>query len=178
MKRWSPRKLFIVLLAAVAVLLAAALVWLTLHKGTHQNNQPGASSQAQADVIAKEDGMTKPLTLLTPQSSSAFNVEIASTDKSRVQGLSGRDGLAPGTGMLFVFPAAGFDCFWMKDMKFDIDMLWFDDNQNLVHVQENASKSTYPNNFCPQTAAQYVLEVPAGTVKQLGLQIGDRFTRP
>jgi hypothetical protein len=80
--------------------------------------------------------------------------------------------------MLFIFAEPGNDCFWMKDMKFDIDMLWFDEGQNLVHMQENANKSSYPSDFCPQTPSKYVLEVPAGTAKQLGLQIGDHFTMP
>jgi uncharacterized membrane protein (UPF0127 family) len=66
----------------------------------------------------------------------------------------------------------------MKDMKFDIDMLWFDQTQTLIHLQENATKATYPSSFCPPSAASYVLEVPVGTVSQLGLKLGDRFTTP
>lgn len=125
--------------------------------------------------IASRDGKTEQLTLVSQQGTFPYTVEVVSTDASRQKGLSGRDGLASNSGMLFLFGEPGYDCFWMKDMKFDIDMLWFDEFQSLIHVQENASKSTYPSSFCPQTPAKYVLEVPAGTVKQLGLQVGDRF---
>ncbi len=169
-------------LGLVVMLLTAALAFVVLrypHKAEPVTQTKGTSAASERDKqIFRRDGKTEQIILLSQRGSTPFNVEIASTEVSRERGLSGRDGLAPNSGMLFVFAGPGYDCFWMKDMNFDIDMLWFDENQNLVHVQENASKSTYPSSFCPQTPASYVLEVPAGTVKQLGLQLGDRFTTP
>ena len=46
--------------------------------------------------------------------------------EERSQGLSGRPNLAAGTGMLFVFEQAGSYAFWMKDMRFPLDMVWID----------------------------------------------------
>jgi uncharacterized protein len=165
-------------LALVAAGLLLTLIFIVARHDTNPEvKQSEASQQAQAQNDAR-DGKTEQITLVSQKGSYPVMVEIASTDASQARGLSGRDGLAANTGMLFVFSKPGYDCFWMKDMKFDIDMLWFDQTQSLVHVQENAGKATYPNSFCPPTSASYVLELPAGTVSQLGLKLGDRFTTP
>ncbi len=176
MSLWASKKrlLLLGLFLAVGLLVVFSVVVIQNSSKNDSRKQPD-NIKVTDSKISSRDGKTEQVTLLSQKGTFPYNVEIASTDTSRQRGLSGRDGLAPNTGMLFVFSEPGYDCFWMKDMKFDIDMLWFDEYQSLVHVQENASKTTYPSSFCPQAAASYVLEVPAGTVKQLGLQVGDRF---
>ena len=42
-------------------------------------------------------------------------VEVADTEEERAKGLSGRDALAEGRGMLFIFPESGYHGFWMKN---------------------------------------------------------------
>ncbi|NNL68259.1 MAG: DUF192 domain-containing protein, partial [Myxococcales bacterium] len=51
-------------------------------------------------------------------------VEIAATPAERAQGLSGREALEPGHGMLFLHEEPGAHGYWMKDMRFAIDILW------------------------------------------------------
>ena len=50
--------------------------------------------------------------------------ELAVTKEQMTQGLSGRDKLAEGKGMLFVYDGYYIPSFWMKDMKFPIDIIW------------------------------------------------------
>ncbi|HTE57180.1 MAG TPA: DUF192 domain-containing protein [Verrucomicrobiae bacterium] len=102
-----------------------------------------------------------------------FRVDVAATAAQQEQGLSGRTGLADRQGMLFVFQDPDTSCFWMKDMEFDIDILWFDEGRHLIHQAKNLSPDTYPAKYCPPRAAKYVLEVPAGTADRLGLKDGD-----
>jgi uncharacterized membrane protein (UPF0127 family) len=103
-----------------------------------------------------------------------FNAEVMDTDESRKQGLSGRDGLAQDAAMLFVFETSKTQCIWMKDMRFDIDILWFDSAQRLVSQKRRVSPQTYPKSFCVDNA-QYVVELAAGTAQALGLEQGDTF---
>lgn len=103
----------------------------------------------------------------------SFRVDVAATAAQQKQGLSGRAGLTDHHGMLFVFQDPDTSCFWMKDMKFDIDILWFDEGRHLIHQAKNLSPDTYPAQYCPPKAAKYVLEVPAGTADRLGLKDGD-----
>lgn len=108
----------------------------------------------------------------------AFMLDVASTPASLERGLSGRPGLDQSHGMLFIFDHADKTCFWMKDMKFDIDILWFDEGLKLVHAQQAASPASYPETFCPPINSKYVIEVTAGTVDRLHLKIGDTFSQP
>jgi len=99
--------------------------------------------------------------------------DIADTDASREKGLGGRTGLAENEGMLFEFQTPDYYGFWMKDMSFSIDMIWFDANWTVVGIQEDVLPSTYPQVFKPQAPALYVLEVPSGFTLLHNIKIGD-----
>ena len=47
-----------------------------------------------------------------------------------MKGLSGRDNLADDEGMFFVFEKSDIYPFWMKDMKFAIDIIWIMEDGN------------------------------------------------
>jgi uncharacterized membrane protein (UPF0127 family) len=102
-----------------------------------------------------------------------FKLEVAKTEAERGKGLSGKPSLGANNGMLFVFEEPGNFCFWMKGMRFPLDILWFDSHRHLVHLEKNLSPGTYPKSFCPNDSAKYVLEVNAGTSEYLKLQKGD-----
>ena len=101
-----------------------------------------------------------------------FNFEIADTPAERTLGLSGREPLPDTDALLFVFDAADKHCFWMKDMKFNIDILWFDENRRLVYEKHDVPPSTYPESFCPDIPAKYVVEVAAGVAAKNQLSTG------
>src|SRR6185436_18462817 len=58
-----------------------------------------------------------------------FSVEIAETPETRAQGLGDRASIGANNGMLFLFDAPGNYGFWMKDMRFSIDIMWIKDNK-------------------------------------------------
>lgn len=99
--------------------------------------------------------------------------EVVDTASLRAQGLSGRAGLPPGEGMLFVFEKADRHSFWMKDMSFDIDILWIEGGE-IVHI----ARATAPKSgerlttYRPERPASYVLEVVAGTAEARGWVVG------
>lgn len=102
-----------------------------------------------------------------------FTLKIANTSEALKRGLSGTPKLSENEGMLFVFEDTASTCIWMKDMKFSIDILWFDANNKLIHQKQNASPESYPESFCPPESAKYVVEVSAGNAQQLDLKLGD-----
>jgi uncharacterized membrane protein (UPF0127 family) len=104
-----------------------------------------------------------------------FTTVIADTIATRAHGLSDTTSLAADHGMLFVFNPSEPACFWMKDMHYNLDILWFDDQQKLIYEQQNLSLLTYPNSYCPPASAKYVLEVNAGTAQQLQAKLGDQL---
>jgi uncharacterized membrane protein (UPF0127 family) len=101
--------------------------------------------------------------------------EVASTTQQKSDGLSGRYGLQEGTGMLFVFDTPLIEGFWMKDMRFSLDILYADSTGKIVTLFENLSPDTYPKAFRPTVPAQYVLELPAGYVAAHSIAVGDKI---
>lgn len=109
-----------------------------------------------------------------------IKVELALSKEEQVRGLSGREGLGEGEGMLFVFAKPGRYSFWMQDMKFPLDIIWLapssggeDGKARVVYMTENAQPESFPESFVSDTDAQYVLEVGAGFAEKNNLKIGD-----
>jgi len=105
-------------------------------------------------------------------------VEIANTPAAQQKGLSGRTSLASDHGMLFVFDHEDYWGFWMPDMNFPLDIIWFNSNQQAVFIEQNLPPCT-PQNcpiFTPDVKAMYVLEVNAGFVMAHQIALGTTFT--
>ena len=101
-----------------------------------------------------------------------LKVEIADSPGERGQGLSGRTALPNDRGMLFIFDELGLYPFWMRDMKFPLDIIWLDSDYNVVDMVRNAEPSSYPDSFTPEKPARYVLETNAGWVDKNNIKIG------
>ena len=102
-----------------------------------------------------------------------YTVEIARTDTERTKGLSGRNSLATDTGLVFIFDKPDKYGFWMKDMNFPIDIIWFDENWKIVHIEDNLSPQSFPKIFYPKGLSLYVFEINAGEVERAHMKIGD-----
>lgn len=109
-------------------------------------------------------------TIVAPQAK--LSVEVVNTPESRELGLSGRSGISDKHGMLFVFPSSGSFGFWMKDMKFPIDMVWINKDGVIVYIVENAKPEDYPATYVNQPEALYVLELGANKAREYGMYLG------
>lgn len=103
--------------------------------------------------------------------------EVADTDSAQNTGLSGESSLNDDSGMLFVFKKPQKAYFWMKGMKFAIDIIWIRDGK-IASVTENAeTQPNVPDNelkvYVSPVEVDYVLEVNSGFVSRNGLKIGD-----
>jgi len=67
----------------------------------------------------------------------AATVEVAVALDDRIRGLSGRQFLAPGTGMLFK-PATSF---WMRDTHMDLDLIYVRDSRIIEIIVMTAPKN-------------------------------------
>ncbi|MEK7662485.1 MAG: DUF192 domain-containing protein [Patescibacteria group bacterium] len=101
---------------------------------------------------------------------------VADTPELRERGLSFTGELKDGEGMFFVFEEAGYPGFWMKNMNYPIDMIWFDEKKSIVDIRENVAPGTYPRVFQPLSPARYALEVPAFFTKKNNIKKGDRIS--
>lgn len=106
----------------------------------------------------------------------AFDVEVPRNSDAFAKGLAGRPCITDSEGMLFKFTQPGRYPFWMKDMKFPIDIIWIDPNHRVAAIEVDEKPSSYPDKFVNQNPAQYVLEIKANLSKQLNIEIGTPVT--
>ena len=106
-----------------------------------------------------------------------ITTDIADTNIERAQGLSEKGSLPKDHGMLFVFEEAKKYPFWMKDMKFPIDIIWINDG-GVVDITLHANPEIYNNSsltiYKPKEPAQYVLEVNANYTLENNIEVVDR----
>lgn len=103
-----------------------------------------------------------------------FSVEVVETSYFLEKGLSGHKPLLSNEGMFFVFEKPDKYGFWMKNMSFPIDIVWFTSDLRVNHIEKSVSPETYPKVFTPETESLYVLEISAGQSDELNLKIGDQ----
>ena len=60
--------------------------------------------------------------------------ELAVSDEERAQGLMFREKINEDQAMLFLFEEEDIHSFWMKNMRFAIDILWLDGRKRIVHI--------------------------------------------
>jgi uncharacterized membrane protein (UPF0127 family) len=104
--------------------------------------------------------------------------DVAATNEQMTKGLSVRDALADNEAMLFVFDTAQEHSFWMKNMKFPIDIIWLDSDKTVVHIEHNLQPCSF-DAFCPtykpaNNSALYVLETVAGFAEKHGIVEGTK----
>lgn len=102
-------------------------------------------------------------------------VEIADTDAKRQRGLSDRDPLEAGHGLLFVFDAPGEYGFWMKDMAFAIDIVWIAEDWTVIGIEKSAAPESFPHIFYPSAPVKYVLEMNAGDAQAFSIAAGSKL---
>lgn len=127
---------------------------------------PPADNQAPPISPKKCEGLTA--------EGICYTLERADTNQSRIKGLSDRSELKPQTGMLFVFDAPSKECIWMKDMHFNLDIVWLDEAKKVTKIEQDVSPATYPNSFCSDNT-KYVIELNSGDVTKLKLETGNKL---
>ncbi len=107
-----------------------------------------------------------------------INATIVSTNDDQKRGLGKKESLPLNEGMIFVFDQPGVYSFWMKDMKFAIDIIWMDENKKVVDIAPNVVPEPGKSDrdltlYKPKESAKYVLEVNAGLSSLNNIQVGD-----
>ena len=105
-----------------------------------------------------------------------IKAELATSSEQLETGLSGRQSLDPGSGMLFVFPVMASRGFWMRNMSFPIDIVWIGKDKIVVGVTKDVDPKSYPNIFFPPQPVKYVLELNAGYAEENGIASGTPLT--
>src|SRR5215204_5172449 len=108
----------------------------------------------------------------------ALNADVPITSELMSKGLAVKDKLKENEAMLFVFEESAKHSFWMKDMKFPIDIIWLDSDGNVVHIEQNLQPCVSVlicTSYSPNIESQYVLETVAGFTQRHNVSVGIDF---
>ena len=110
-------------------------------------------------------------------------VDLALASSEQQLGLGYRNVLEPGTGMLFVFNEPSQRTFWMKGMRFCLDIIWIA-NGEIVGAAEGVCPDPVGTvdadraRFDSGEPVTHVLEVPAGWLAEIGYGAGTPVVIP
>ena len=108
---------------------------------------------------------------------SILTVFIPTTITSSNAGLAVFDKFYDDYAMLFRTPPDIEPALWMKDMKFDIDMVWLDSDDRIAFINHQVSHLDQETVYqAPeQSSAKCVIELNAGASHRLKLKLGDKL---
>ena len=154
----------LVIVAAVAVVAAVILCAYYVHsRNRHQKPYDGQTYtlrvQKKGDIDVMESARRN------------FYLKTAYTAEAKAQGLSNTPPLMPEQGMIFVYDEQNKQCFWMKDMRYALDIIWVDSKKTVTAVEYSVQPDSYPTSFCH--SGQYVIELSAGEAKAGTIGVGD-----
>lgn len=158
--------------AVLAILLVTSGAWHFFHQ-PHTVNQLPEFTQGflKGRVIPQAKYLQADLLI----NNYRLKVDVAGTTQQQQTGLAIKSTLKENEGMLFPFPNESYQGFWMKDMKFPIDIMWIDKNNTIVYIQPNlppcADAQTCPI-YEPQVKVIYVLETVAGFAQKHNVNVG------
>lgn len=163
----------VLLLALLALIIVAGVVAYVL--GTVRDSKPAQkpwqAPEARESQTIPEGLEYQTVTVAVPSVSKTYELQVADTLEKQRLGLGIRESIG-GEGMIFPYAKPQQLCYWMKDMKYSIDMIWLDASKRVVKLEPDVSPSTYPRTTFCQDEAQYVVELASGQAARDGVVVG------
>jgi uncharacterized protein len=153
-------------LAVLAVVLALAGAAFLVGSRSQRTGAGGANGEAGRHVY-----------LLQPSSrpQSRVSLEVAADELARDRGLSKREHVPAGTGMVFLFPRDTLVPFWMKDTLVPLQIAFVGSDGRVVGMFEMPPCRASPcPTFAPRLPYRYAVELASGAFTAAGVAEGDR----
>ena len=124
------------------------------------------------EFVFKKNGV---LTFLdsTGNTKAKIDIQIANTDFDRQLGLMFRKSMSENQGMLFIFPQASVQSFWMRNTYISLDMIFVNADMKIITIHKN-TKILSDQSYQSTGRAEYVIEVDAGFSDKFNIKVGDR----
>ncbi len=105
--------------------------------------------------------------------------DLALTQEQQTKGLAVKNTMNESQGMLFVFQQPSPESFWMKNMKFPIDIIWMDANRSVVYIAPDLKPCPTLGGcpgYVPTKESLYVLETTAGFSHRHDVKLGTQMS--
>lgn len=168
-----------------AIVLLALAAFGAACSGSSYASPTATPSTATATVVPPVAFSTTQLRIEGPGAVGTIDVDVATTEAQSERGLGYRDALAPDAGMIFDLHQTRRTEFWMKGMRFALDMVWIDADKRVAGVTADVQpQPDAPDDqlrrYSSDVPVRYVLELNAGAAARLGIAAGTQlgFTLP
>jgi uncharacterized protein len=112
-----------------------------------------------------------------------FLAEVALTPQEQMRGLMYRQYLAKDRCMIFIYDEDSQHTIWMKNCLISLDVVWVKEDGTIVEIVDRVPPLSPmfkgPDSEAPtyggKVMSRHFIEFPVGTVKRLGLKVGDRI---
>jgi len=102
-----------------------------------------------------------------------LQVQVAATPEQQATGLMFRTEMPAHEGMLFVFPTASQQCFWMKNTLIPLTAAFVTDDGTIVNLEDMQPQTT--QSHCSSKPVRFVLEMNQGWFVKKGLKAGGKL---
>ena len=155
----------------IAILIGAIVSYFVFSK----DNTPSPvaeSAGVPAGPTFNKEGILSFIKQGTQDTVRIIDIEIAETPDERTQGWMHRAEITDDEGMLFIFERSEQRQFWMKNTKVSLDILFADENFQIVSIYKYTtpfSEASLPS----FKEAKYVIEVSGGFTNRYHIKEGD-----
>jgi len=118
---------------------------------------------------------TTEVTVHGENQTATFKAEVADTPARQTKGLMFRKSLDENKGMLFVFPYAFMQRFWMMNTSIPLDIIFISGEKRIINIEEADPCGIIPCRLYNSTDnALYVLEINQGLSEKYGFKKGSK----
>ena len=117
-----------------------------------------------------QDGPQKLRTIRLNAGMHLIQAELAQTPEEQTIGLMFRPAMGANEGMLFAFPQARQQCFWMKNTLLPLSVAFVGDDGGVVNIE--AMKPRTLDSHCSKKPVRFVLEMNEGWFAKRGILPG------
>lgn len=163
-------------IALAAVLFVVALIGRFVYE-SYLLVQPTSENSSQTQTIPLSDARLRDRERAKALvGEKVLTVEVVTAAASIEQGLSGRSEIGA-DGMLFILPLRQVPSFWMREMQFDLDMVWIDGDQVIgvtrdVPAPDPRTPLSELPLYKPPGLVTAVLELPVEKASEWGVVTG------
>lgn len=102
-----------------------------------------------------------------------IDVEVADTAFEQETDLKNRDLLKAHQGMLFIYPEEDLRGYFMKDIRYPLDIIFINAENRIVSFAENTTPLDDSTFLPSQVPAQLVLKINGGLSEEWVIEVGD-----
>ena len=143
----------------------------------------GSATGSGAEISLRSEPTLKKVTIrkqirsaqgmLKKETDGTFFVEVIRDKEGLKKGLSFRASMPEGHGMLFVLDPSQEHAFWMKGMRFPLDIIFIGRDMKITEILENLQPCGECPLYFPKGRPAYALELNAGIARKYNLSVGD-----